>query len=224
MPAFHPRPDSLPEEIAVFPLTGALLPPEGRLPLNIFEGRYLNMVQDCLGAGRYLGMIQADGSAAAAPPQPPPLYRTGCLGRIASFAETEDGRLLITLVGVIRFHVAQELPLHRGYRRVRARYENWLHDLDLGMPQPPIGRATLTAALRPYFAHHGIEVNWDAIDGVPDRLLVSTLAMVCPFEPSEKQALLEASLPEERADILLTLLRMGVQLGGNAGSGPRRPS
>ncbi|MFC0410130.1 LON peptidase substrate-binding domain-containing protein [Roseomonas elaeocarpi] len=221
MPAFHPRPDSLPEEIAVFPLTGALLLPEGRLPLNIFEGRYLNMVQDCLGAGRYLGMIQPDGSAPAEPALPPPLFRMGCLGRIASFAETEDGRLLITLVGVIRFRVAAELPLHRGYRRVRARYENWLHDLDLGAPQPPLDRAALTAALRPYFAHHGIEVNWEAIEGVPDRLLVSTLAMVCPFEPSEKQALLEASLPEERADILLALLRMGIQDGG---SGTRRPS
>jgi len=221
-PPFHPRPESLPAEIAVFPLPGALLLPRGRLPLNIFEPRYLALVQDALGQGRMFGMIQPSGAEEASPEADdeagadsgaaPELFRVGCLGRVSSFAETEDGRLLITLTGLTRFRVEREIEGRRGYRRVRARYDEWLHDL--GEPESvPLDRDRLTEALRPYFRARGIEVSWDAIAEVPDNLLVSTLAMVCPFDPREKQALLEAPDAAERARVLVALLQMEA-LGG----------
>ncbi|MFT8245834.1 LON peptidase substrate-binding domain-containing protein [Roseomonas sp. BN140053] len=222
MPAFHPRPDALPEEIGVFPLAGALLLPEGRLPLNIFEPRYLALVGDSLGRGRLLGMIQPDQAASEARGEgaAPALYRVGCLGRVTSFSETEDGRLLITLLGVVRFRVAAELEGRAGYRRVRADYAGFLDDLVPDRPAPAFDRAGLMAALRPYFRSRRIEVNWDAIEQVPDTMLVTTLAMVCPFDPREKQALLEAPDPEDRARVLLTLLQMEVLGGPDAASGP----
>src|ERR1700733_13682775 len=129
MPALHPRPDDLPTEFPVFPLAGALLLPRGRLPLNIFERRYLAMVEDSLGAGRMFGMIQPD------PLRPegetgPGLYRVGCLGRLSSFSETDDGRYLITLTGLIRFVVAAEVAMGRGYRRVRGDFSPYPADLE----------------------------------------------------------------------------------------------
>lgn len=205
MPPFHPRLPDLPDEIAVFPLPGALLLPQGRLPLNIFEPRYLALVQDSLAQGRMFGMIQPD-------PRPPGtgLYRTGCLGRVSSFSETEDGRLLITLTGLARFHVAEELtPAAGGYRRVRADYRPFAADLDAWDAVPPIDRASLTGALRPYFRARGVEVDWAAVEQAEDAMLVTSLAMLCPFDPVEKQALLEAPDGAARAEMLVTLLRMG---------------
>jgi Lon protease-like protein len=208
MAGFHPRASELPAEFAVFPLPGALLLPRGKLPLNIFEPRYLALTEDSLGAGRMFGMIQPDelrpsGSTG------PALYRVGCLGRLSSFSETEDGRYLITLTGVIRFTVAAELAVQRGYRRVRGEFAPFLADLDAGAPEIGMERARLVAALRRFFARRGFDANWDAIDRMPDDDLVVTLSMVCPFEPAEKQALLEAGTETERAEILLTLLEMG---------------
>jgi hypothetical protein len=205
MQAFHPRLADLPTEIAVFPLTGALLLPRGRLPLNIFEPRYLAMTMDALGQGRLFGMVQPDARGKAAQG----LYRIGCLGRISSFSETDDGRLLITLIGVARFRIVEELPLAPGgYRRVRADYTDFVTDL-LEAEPPPLDRPALLGALKPYFLARGIEANWDAVEQTPDALLVTMLAMVCPFDPPEKQALLEAAEGPERAEMLVTLLRMG---------------
>jgi len=218
--AFHPRFEDLPAEIAVFPLPGALLLPEGRLPLNIFEPRYLAMVQDSLARGRMFGMIQPDPSAAAQ--AAPALFRIGCLGRLSSFAETEDGRLLITLTGVIRFRIAEELHPQRGYRRVRADYAPFAADLDIQRAYPDIDRAALLTALRPYFKTRGIDANWDAIEQTADNLLVTTLAMVCPFEVRERQALLEAGTPADRAAMLIALMEMDRLGGGTAADA--RPS
>lgn len=216
MAAPHPGAEALPQEFAVFPLAGALLLPRGRLPLNIFEPRYLAMTEDALGAGRLFGMIQPD------PSQPesergPALYRIGCLGRISSFSETGDGRYLITLAGLARFAIAEELAVRRGYRRVRGDFSAHLDDLD---PDPqPIGvaRDELIAAVKRYFTRRGYEANWDQIQRLPDEMLVITLSMVCPFEPVEKQALLETQTTTERAQTLLALLEMGA-----AGTGPER--
>ena len=207
MPAFHPHYEDLPAEIPIFPLSGALLLPEGRLPLNIFEPRYLAMVEDALGAGRMLGMVQGDPSLPrrGADSQ---TYRVGCLGRISSFSEAEDGRLLITLTGVIRYRIAEEIEGRRGYRRVRAEYGDYAPDLVLGGPPPALDREALLAALRPYFRARGIEANWDAVDQTGDAMLVTTLCMVCPFDVREKQALLEAPGAEERARMLIALLQM----------------
>jgi uncharacterized protein len=170
-------------------------------------------------AGRMFGMIQPRPGAPAAEAGPG-LFRTGCLGRLSSFAETEDGRILITLTGVCRFNVAGELPTRRGYRRVRADYAPFRGDLDLSDRPAGLDRAALMAALRPFFQARGIEANWDAVEQTPDAMLVLTLAMVCPFDPLEKQALLEAGTPEERASSLVALLRMGAQAGPQSGSPP----
>jgi Lon protease-like protein len=208
MPAFEPRPEDLPRDFPIFPLPGALLLPRGKLPLNIFEPRYLAMTEDALAAGRMFGMIQPDPRRPDGPTGPG-LYRIGCLGRLVSFSETDDGRYLITLFGLARFAVAEELPMCRGYRRARADFSAFAADLAATRDgEPGFDHATLLQALRGYFTHRGFEANWDAINQMPDDALVVTLSMVCSFEPAEKQALLEATTPTERARALLALLQI----------------
>jgi len=211
MPAFQPRFADLPQEIAIFPLSGALLLPEGRLPLNIFEPRYLAMVEDSLADGRMFGMVQGDPSLPKRGGDSQP-YAVGCLGRVSSFAETDDGRLLVTLTGVIRYRIVEEIEGRRGYRRVRAEYGDYAADLATnlasGRSPPALDRTALLAALRPYFRARGIEANWDAVENTEDAMLVTTLSMVCPFDVREKQALLEARDVESRAGMLIALLQM----------------
>jgi Lon protease-like protein len=211
MADFLPSLEDLPAEFPVFPLTGALLLPGGRLPLNIFEPRYLAMVEDSLGAGRMFGMVQPDKRLAHGDTGPG-LYRIGCLGRLSSFSETDDGRFLITLTGLVRFTIVEEVePLH-GYRRVRGTFNAFAHDLQEADPDAhptvTLDRPHLLTALRRYFAHAGVEANWEAIDNMPDHALVVTLCMACPFDPEEKQALLEARDPTQRAAALLALLEI----------------
>jgi Lon protease-like protein len=208
MAGFHPRIEELPGDIPVFPLSGALLLPRGKLPLNIFEPRYLAMTEDALGQGRMLGMIQPDPTVPEADTGPG-LFHVGCLGRLTSFSETDDRRYLITLTGVIRFAVAGEIGMRRGYRRMRTEFAPFVADLDLEPRAIGVARDKLLAALRAYFSQRGFDANWDAIKRLPDDKLVITLAMVCPFEPAEKQALLEVPSDAERASTLLTLLQMG---------------
>ncbi len=208
MASFHPRLQDLPSEFAVFPLTGALLLPGGKLPLNIFEERYLAMTFNSLAHGRMFAMIQPDPNIPHVE-NGPALYRVGCLGRLSSFSETDDGRLLITLSGLVRFAVDSELDMCRGYRRVRGDYSRYLADLDDEPAPLDLERDKLLEALRGYFVRRGVEANWEAIRRMPDDVLVVTLAMACPFEAVEKQALLEAPTPAERAATLLALLQMG---------------
>jgi uncharacterized protein len=208
MAAFHPRVEDLPGEFPVFPLSGALLLPRGKLPLRIFEPRYMAMIEDSLGLGRMFGMIQPDPNGAEAE-SGPGLYRIGCLGRLSSFNETDEGQYMITLTGLARFAVAAEIEMRRGYRRVRGDFSAFPTDLDLASRPIGVEREALVTALRSFFTHRGINANWDAIKRLPDDMLVVTLAMVCPFEPAEKQALLEAPDDTDRASALLTLLQMG---------------
>jgi Lon protease-like protein len=211
MTAFHPQLSDLPEEFPVFPLTGALLLPGGRLPLNIFEPRYLAMVEDSLAAGRVFGMVQPDKRLARGD-NGPGLYRIGCLGRISSFSETDDGRYLITLAGLIRFTIIEEIEPQRGYRRVRAAMAGFAPDLDEAERDAdealPFERAQLLDALGRYFANAGVEANWDAIEAMPNPALVTSLCMACPFDAEEKQALLEARDSDNRARALLALLEI----------------
>ncbi|MDE2005775.1 MAG: LON peptidase substrate-binding domain-containing protein [Rhodospirillales bacterium] len=202
------RAESLPGTIPVFPLEGALLLPGGKLPLNIFEPRYLAMTEDALGQGRMLGMVQPD-PASPATAAGPGVYRVGCLGRITSFSETGDGRYLITLTGLARFRILTEVEGARGYRRMAVDFAPYRDDPRT--PEAPTGvaREALLAALRGYFARQGFDANWDAIGKLGDPMLAITLAMSCPFAPAEKQALLEAADPATRAETLLALLRMG---------------
>jgi Lon protease-like protein len=209
----------LPSEFPIFPLQGALLLPHGKLPLNIFEQRYLAMVEDALAGRRMVGMIQPDGSQPAGATGPA-VYRVGCLGRVSSFSETEDGRFLIALSGLIRFDVAGEQPLRRGYRRANADFSRFLGDL---LPPAPdlVQRVPLFDALRAYFTANGFDANWTAIEDMADDELIVTLCMVCPFGPAEKQALLEARDSTTRADTLLALLHMGAH--GEHDNRPGRP-
>ena len=212
--AFHPTIDALPPTLAIFPLPGVLLLPDGKLPLNIFEPRYLNMVADCLANGRMLGMVQPSEDPGNG--IEPPVFDTGCMGRISSLDETEDGRLLITLTGVCRFRIGRELDLVGGYRRVEANWRPFLHDLE----EPTdlsIDRERLIVALRAYSRLNNLEFNWKAIERIADYDLSVALCMACPLEPREKQALLEAKDPEIRTSTLITLMEMAVagrQSGG----------
>ncbi|MAN80065.1 MAG: peptidase S16 [Rhodospirillaceae bacterium] len=210
--AHYPDTGRLPDVLPIFPLPGALLLPGGQLPLNIFEPRYLAMILDAMAAGRVIGMIQPTPVAGEAPADPdlrdaPAVYPVGCMGRIINFAETGDGRLLITLLGQARFRVAEELPLHGGYRRVRPDFSDYKDDLD-DDAAVAYDRDRLVAAAARFFDARGLKADWSSIEDAPDNLLVTSLAMVCPFDLREKQALLESDGPAARAALLTDLLEM----------------
>lgn len=205
-PPFFPTFDQLSPSVAIFPLTGVLLLPRGQLPLNIFEPRYIAMVDDALATDRLIGMIQP--VAGAGDHGTPEVYPMGCAGRITSFDETDDGRYLITLTGLCRFHLVEELETTRGYRRVVADWSPFRDDMEATAGDLGLDRDRLGQALAAYFERQGIKANWDAIDDTPDDRLVTSLAMICPFSPCEKQALLQAPSRPERAELLLSLIEM----------------
>jgi Lon protease-like protein len=200
------RAAELPQVIPIFPLDGALLLPGGELPLQIFEPRYLNMVDDVMAGDRVIGMIQTKGGDRGHPK----LADVGCLGRITSFAETADGRYLITLTGVCRFQPGEELNLRTPYRQVRARYDRFEDDLgDDGMSEAPEAvRARFAKALKRYLNHRDLDIDWETATTAPLEPLVNSLAMGLPFDPAEKQALLEAPALADRFDALTTLLEI----------------
>jgi len=203
---FDPVFDDLPGELPIFPLTGVLLLPQGKLPLNIFEPRYLNMINASLGGSRMIGMVQPKGMNEG---DQPDVYQTGCAGRLTSFAESEDGRYLITLSGLARFDISEEMPLRDGYRVVVPDWTPYKADLsedtDVG-----IDRDRMLRALKGYFTANKVDANWDAITETATDRLVNALAMMCPFQPSEKQALLEASNLADRANVMVALLEMSL--------------
>lgn len=209
---------TLPAVLPIFPLTGVLLLPRGKLPLNIFEPRYLAMTRDALAGERLIGMVQP--SDPRTPGDNPPVYPTGCAGRITTFAETDDGRFLITLTGTCRFRIREELPLLDGYRRVVPEWNGFARDLG-SEDEPSFDRERLMRGLKAYFQRHQISADWDAIGSVPAERLVTSVAMVCPFEPSEKQALLEASDIDERARLLTAIVEMAVMNRPGEATGPR---
>ena len=200
----------LPPRLAVFPLAAALLLPGGRLPLNIFEPRYLAMVADALASPhRLIGMIQPlELSSETAPCQQdaPPLYDIGCAGRIVNFEETADGRYLIVLAGKIRFSVRRETKSVRAYRQCEVDYAPFADDLYLN--DAPYDRRPLLAALKHYFSVKGLVADWDCIESSSDEKLITTLSMICPLSPSEKQNLLEALDVPTRGDMLTAMLKM----------------
>jgi hypothetical protein len=219
------EPVVLPEVLPIFPLTGILLLPRGRLPLNIFEPRYLAMTRDALGGERLIGMVQPNvpqddnrGSGAPGINLNPPVYPVGCAGRIMQFSETDDGRYVITLTGIQRFRIVEELPPLSGYRRVAPNWQPFAGDR--GRPgEPGFDRERLLRGLRGYFAQRQIQADFDAIDKAPGEYLVTSLAMACPFAPSEKQALLEAADLDARAELLTALVEMAAIEPGSEDSG-----
>ena len=198
--------EDMPTVIPIFPLPGVLLLPRGKLPLNIFEPRYLEMTQEAIGSHRLIGMVQPVDPEAS--PAKPEVYRVGCAGRITTFAETDDGRFLITLAGIARFDIERELPMEgRLHRRVEANFTRFADDL----AEPAavkFDRNRLIPALKDYFQVHGLTADWQSIERAPDNHLLTCLAMICPFRPNEKQALLEYPDDEARAKAVISLLEM----------------
>ncbi len=213
-----PDATALPSILPIFPLAGVLLLPRGRLPLNIFEPRYLAMTRDAIAGERLIGMVQPSDPRAAG--SNPPVYPTGCAGRITSFSETDDGRFLITLTGTSRFRIREELPLLEGYRRVVPEWLEFARDFE-SEDEPGFDRERLLRGLRAYFQHHQISADWDAITAVPGERLVTSIAMICPFEPSEKQALLEAPDLDQRAQLLIAIVEMAALNQPRDGGGAR---
>ncbi len=200
------KPEDLPRKIPIFPLGGALLLPRGTLPLNIFEPRYLNMVDDALAGERLIGMVQPTTGSGEA--DLPILHEIGCLGRITSFSETDDGRYLINLTGISRFRTTRELPASTPYRQIEADYGVFGEDLLARETDLPIDRDRLADALRRYVESHGFQADWSAVESAPAEALVNALAALCPFLAEEKQALLEAPGVPERAEALVTLFEI----------------
>ena len=196
---------AIPSRFPIFPLPGAILLPGGNLPLNIFEPRYLHMTRDAMRTDQVIGMVQPGGDAGGERPE---IYHVGCVGRIASFSETEDGRYLISLTGLCRYDVLEELRVSTPYRQVVASFERWNRDLEETAPSDGL-RPSLCAALRAYFEVNDISADWAQIEAAPLAGLITSLAMICPFEPCEKQALLEAEGIDERCLVLIALLQMG---------------
>ena len=217
--------EPLPAAVPVFPLTGAVLLPRGVLPLNIFEPRYLAMVKDAMAAtgaaNRVIGMIQPKAPKGSRGGDPPPLYKVGCLGRITEYRETDDGRILVTLVGVSRFRVGAELERDTLYRQVMTDYHGFADDRAEEESLDAASRASLEDALRPYLDARGLAADWEAVQSADDEGLVTALAGALPFDPPEKQALLEAPTLAERAQTLAALMSFAVGPNGIGGSGSR---
>ena len=198
----------LPKELIVFPLPGALLLPQGRLPLNIFEPRYLNMIEDALGQQRLIGMIQTRDPHEGLVPEQSDLFDVGCAGRIVSFSETSDGRFMLTLEGACRYRIVREIEGVRGYRRMKVDFSEFKSDTQES--DWTLDRETFMPILRRYLEARGIGVAWKAIEAAPDHLLISSLGMMFPFDLKEKQALLEARDIAAMADLMRSLMDMGL--------------
>lgn len=204
--------EDLPDTLKVFPLSGALLFPRWNLPLNIFEPRYLNMFDDAMDGNRLIGMVQTAGGDKAFPE----LMDVGCVGEVSMFSETEDGRYIVALTGLVRFRIGEELNGQTPYRQVRPDYSEFAHDLesvsDADLPE----RDVLETALKSYLEKNNMRADWSSIEETPVEPLVNALCAGCPFSTAEKQALIEAPRLKDRALTLIKLLEMDVS-GGNKG-------
>lgn len=219
-----PTPDvgEMPEALPLFPLTGSLLLPGNWLPLNVFEPRYVEMVEDVLEGAGCIGMIQPvvprqDNRPDPSEPQPerPDLYQVGCAGRVARCEEQADGRYLILLKGVSRFRVVEELPMEHSYRRVRVDYDEFTSDLM--EPEALLDPDPILTALRDFASQRELEFDLERLQTLPGVTLLNGLAVALPFSPGEKQALLEAPDLGERRDLLLSLMGMGLSIGDDDG-------
>jgi uncharacterized protein len=213
MSGIYNKRDDLPVVLDVFPLTGVLLLPRGAIPLNVFEPRYLALVDAALAGTRLIGMIQPTQNEDKV--LKPALAAIGCAGRITGFHESEDRRYLVTLTGVCRFRLLEELATETPYRRVKCDFSPFVGDL-VAADESDFPRDRLLTALKDYLSKRDLKADWKSALSAPPETLVNALAMLCPFEPAEKQALLEAPSWPERVDTLITLLEM-------ANAGPQGP-
>jgi len=201
----------LPAVLPVFPIGGAVLLPRGVIPLNVFEPRYLAMIRDAMAGDKLIGLIQPRGGD----DDRPGLFDVGCAGRITEFRETGDGRMIIALTGVARFAVTRELDVTTPYRQVMPDFDRF-DDSAEPAPLAPATRAALEATLRGYLDTHGLSADWKAVAEADDESLVTTLSAVCPFDPVERQALLEARDLPARAATLNALMTFATGSGGGS--------
>jgi len=207
----------LPKELPLFPLSGALLLPRVDLPLNIFEPRYLAMIEDAMSDHRMIGLIQPlDGENG----KKPKLQTIGCAGRITAYAEAEDGRLLITVTGVCRFTLGKEARTQRPYREATVDYRNYATDLVSETGAASVNRVELVAAFRNYLEANSMTANWRDVEAVSTEVLVNTLSLLAPYPPRDKQALLEAPDLKSRAEVLVALTELQLSRSGHS-SGQR---
>ena len=201
----------LPPRIAVFPLRGAILLPRATLPLNIFEPRYLEMLNDVISGSRVLGIIQPDGvegereSPAGKGAQ---IRRIGCAGRVTAYQEIEDGRLIVSLTGIARFEVRTELATAKPYRTFEVSYDRYAGDLEVGRGEDEVDRERLLSVLKTYLDRRGLKADWSVIERSTTEQLINSLSLISPYSPEEKQALLEAESVKARAEVLLALAEM----------------
>jgi Lon protease-like protein len=205
MNANYDGPDDLVDVIPVFPLPGALLLPRGQMPLNIFEPRYLAMIDDALRSGhRLIGMIQPDTTHPGSESEPN-LFKVGCVGRITQIAETGDGRYLLQLTGIARFRVEEKLSVTTPYRQCRVSYAPFTDDFTPRKGEDGVDRESLLRSLSEFLKANNLKADWDGIENAPNEALVNALAMMSPYGAPEKQALLEAPDLKTRAEILVAL-------------------
>ena len=197
----------IPSIIPVFPLSGALLLPRGQLPLNIFEPRYIAMIDHALGGDRVIGVIQPQDDTPN--DNAPPLRSVGCAGRITSYAETEDDRYLVTLTGIARFAVVEEIATETPFRRCRVSAEPFAADFSI-RGESDVDRDTLIGAFRAYLEANDLEADWESVDRASNESLVNAIAMIGPYGPAEKQALLEAPDLKTRAETLVALTEISL--------------
>jgi uncharacterized protein len=210
LPHYHSFTD-LPRSLPLFPLTGVVLLPRGALPLNIFEPRYLEMVDDALAGQRLIGIIQPVENEETV--LKPKLSHVGCAGRIVAYRETDDNRYLLTLSGVCRFRLDGEVDAATAYRKGIADFAPYAGDL-AGVEENEFNRERLMTALKIYLSSRDLKADWKSVMSAPSEALVNALSMMCPFDPAEKQALLEAPTLEDRVSTLVALLEMSGATSG----------
>ncbi|MDA9507890.1 peptidase S16 [Bradyrhizobium sp. CCBAU 11386] len=214
-------PADLPEIIPVFPLPGALLLPRGQMPLNIFEPRYLAMVDDSFRDGhRLIGMIQPDVAHSPKNSDKPALFRVGCVGRITQLAESGDGRYILELTGVSRFKIVEELEVLTAYRQCKVDFFTYVDDFTARMGEDEVDREALLAVLADFLKANNLKVDWEGVESAPNEALVNALAMMSPYGPAEKQAMLEAPDLKTRAEILIAVTEMDLAKKRTSGDPP----
>jgi uncharacterized protein len=230
----YQKTSDLPEELPIFPLRGVLLLPRATLPLNIFEPRYLKMFQDVISGRRVVGIIQTERqpershseaesvareTAKDSDGKAPGLCKVGCVGRVTAFQELDDGRLIVSLTGVVRFDMAEEVQTSEPYRRCRPDYTRFADDLISGSGEDDVDRDSLLKTLKAFLEARDLKADWAAISRSPNEMLVNALAVMSPYGPEEKQALLESVDLKSRAEILVALAEMELAAGSRGGSG-----
>jgi Lon protease-like protein len=208
----------------LFPLRGAILLPRATLPLNVFEPRYLEMLDDVMSGDRLIGIVQPDQDGGPEDDEESPLDQevglrnVGCVGRVTSYQEVEDERLLITLTGIMRYDILDEAETELPYRVASVSYDRYASDLNEGLGEDQVDRANLLRVLRSYLDANRLEADWSAIQRASSEFLINALCVMCPYGPEEKQALLEAEDLKRRADVLVALAEMELASSGGNGN------